>query len=57
MKTASARIQKILDNPDKEMAELIKAAQEDYESEYFFSFSSMLLGGCSLHVPEYIFEY
>ena len=31
---ATAMIKKVLANPDKETAELIKAAQEDYESEY-----------------------
>ena len=33
-------IQEVLANPDKETADLIKAAQEDYESEYSFSFLS-----------------
>ena len=35
---ASTMIQNILANPGKETAELIKVAQEDYESEYSFSF-------------------
>ena len=35
---ASAMIQNALANPDKETAELIKVAQEDYESEYSFSY-------------------
>ena len=29
-------IENVLANPDKETTELIRAAQEDYESEYFF---------------------
>ena len=36
VKVASATIQNVLANPDKETADLIKVAQEDYESEYFF---------------------
>ena len=32
VKVAMATIEKVLANPDKETAELIKAAQEDYES-------------------------
>ena len=55
VKTASATIQKILNNPDKEMAELIKAAQEDYKSEYLFCSWVHLLTRCSLYIPEYIF--
>ena len=31
---ATAMIEKVLANPDKETAELIKAAQEAYKSEY-----------------------
>ena len=34
VKVATASIEKVLANPDKETAKLIKAAQEDYESEY-----------------------
>ena len=34
VKVATATIENVLANPDKETAELIKAAQEDYESEY-----------------------
>ena len=37
---ASTTIQEVLANPDKETAELIKVAQEDYESEYSFSYLS-----------------
>ena len=48
-------IQKILDNPDKETVELIKATQEDYKSEYLFHSWVHLLVRCSLYVPEYIF--
>ena len=33
-------IQNVLANLDKETADLIKAAKEDYESEYSFSFLS-----------------
>ena len=40
VKVASMMIQEVLANPDKETADLIKAAQEDYESEYSFSFLS-----------------
>ena len=36
VKVASATIQNVLANPDKETTDLIKVAQEDYESEYFF---------------------
>ena len=32
VKVAMATIEKVLANPDKETAELIKAAQEDYKS-------------------------
>ena len=31
---ATGTIEKVLANPDKETTELIKAAQEDYKSEY-----------------------
>ena len=34
VKMAMATIQKVMDNPDKETAELIKAAREDYKSTY-----------------------
>ena len=34
VKVATAMIEKVLANPDKETTELIRAAQEDYESEY-----------------------
>ena len=34
VKVASAMIKSFLANPDKETAKLIRAAQEDYESEY-----------------------
>ena len=36
VKVVTAMIENVLANPDKETAELIRAAQEDYESEYFF---------------------
>ena len=32
----AATIQKVMDNPDKETAELIKVAREDYESMCLF---------------------
>ena len=41
VKVATAMIENVLANPDKETPKLIKAAQEDYESEYFFLYSSM----------------
>ena len=53
---ATAMIKKVLANPDKETAELIKAAQEDYESEYV---SCTQVGDTYehyQHVPEYIFR-
>ena len=34
VKVASATIESVLANPDKETAKLIRAAQEDYGSEY-----------------------
>ena len=34
VKIASATIENVLANPDKETTKLIRAAQEDYESEY-----------------------
>ena len=34
VKVVTATIENVLANPDKETAELMKAAQEDYESEY-----------------------
>ena len=41
MQVASATIKNVLANPDKETAELIRASQEDYESEYIFLHLSM----------------
>ena len=52
---AAARIEKVLANPDKETAELIKAAQEDYKSEYI---SCTRVWDTYEHyqcIPEYIF--
>ena len=36
VQTVAATIQKVMDNPNKEMAELIKAAREDYKSMCLF---------------------
>ena len=56
--TAAATIQKVMDNPDKEMAELIKAAREDYKSmcSFFVLEYVHLLSALSLH-PSTFYEY
>ena len=41
VKVGMAMIEKVLANLDKETTELIRAAQEDYESEYVFLYLSM----------------
>ena len=58
VKMATVTIQKVLDNPDKETAEFIQAAQDEYESEYQISFSSTF--ACetfSAHILVHNFEY
>ena len=56
VKVASAMIKNVLANPDKETAKLIRAAQEDYESEYI---SCTRVWDTYEHyqcIPEYIFQ-
>ena len=48
-------IKKVLANPDKETAKLIKAAQEDYKSEYVSCTQVQDTYKCYWHVPKYIF--
>ena len=48
-------IENVLANPDKETAKLIRAAQEDYESEYFFHTQVCDVCECYLDIPEYVF--
>ena len=52
---ATALIEKVLDNPDKEIAKLLKAAQEDYESEYISCTRIQDTYECYWRIPEYIF--
>ena len=55
VKVATAMIENVLSNPDKETPQLIRAAQEDYESEYI---SCTQVWGTYEHywcVPKYIF--
>ena len=40
VKIATVTIQKVLDNPDNETAELIQAAKDEYEIEYQILFLS-----------------
>ena len=58
VQTAAATIQKVMDNPDKEKAELIKAAREDYESMCLFFILKYihLLSALSLHLSTF-YEY
>ena len=50
-----ATIEKVLANPEKETAELIKAAQEDYESWYISYTRVQDTYECYWHIPEYMF--
>ena len=52
---AIATIKKVLANPDKETAKLIKAAQEDYESEDVFCTQVWDTYEHYWCIPEYIF--
>ena len=56
VKVASAMIKSVLANPDKETTKLIRAAQEDYESEYISCTQVWDTYECYQHVPEYIFQ-
>ena len=51
---ATAMIEKVLANPDKETAKLIKAAQEDYESECISCTRVWDTYEHYRHVPKYI---
>ena len=55
VKLASTMIKSVLANPDKETAKLIRAAQEDYESEYVSCTQVWDTYEHYQHVPEYIF--
>ena len=58
VQTVAATIQKVMDNPDKEMAKLIKVAREDYESmcSFFILEYIHLLSVLSLHSSTF-YEY
>ena len=58
VQTAAATIQKVMDNPDKEMAKLIKVAREDYKSmcSFFVLKYIHLLSILSPH-PSTFYEY
>ena len=56
VKVATAMTENVLANPDKGATKLIRAAQEDYESEYFF-FYTQVCDVCEhyLDIPEDVF--
>ena len=56
VKVASTTIKNVLANPDKETAELIRAAKEDYESEYVSCNQVQDTYECYQCIPEYIFQ-
>ena len=55
VKVATAMIENILANPDKETTKLIRATQEDYESEHFFHTRVCDVCEHYLEVPKYVF--
>lgn len=55
IETAAASIQKVLDDPDKETAQLVKEAREQYDSKCTrFSYSGTSPTMCSRPVLEYV---
>ena len=55
VKVATATIEDVLANPDKETTKLIKAAQEDYESEYVSCTQVWGIYKYYWCVPKYVF--